>query len=131
MARSTIEGRGSEPRQFLMDSKVSQPSKAKVYLQGITSKQNARTIDDLRTIITNQIGLLRQCSGSDVFTDKRADVLLKLVKAFEIMDKATEKEHAKYDLTQLTDEELKALASATVPEQPTVEAGPTNGPSRS
>lgn len=114
-----------------MDSKVVPVSKAKVYLQGITSKQNARTIDDLRAIVTNQIGLLRECSGSEIFTDKRAEVLLKVVKAFQIMDSAADKEIDKYDLSQLSEEELKALAESTGVEQPTAAIGPTNGPNNS
>jgi hypothetical protein len=80
-----------------------------VYLQGVTSKTTARTIDDLRGIVSNQVALLKERSAVSVLSREDADVLLKIVKTFQMVDTVTDREHAKYDLTRLSEDELKAL----------------------
>lgn len=94
-----------------MESQEYPVSKAKVHLERKTSEVNSRVLDGIRGIIANQVELIKRDS-SERMSPAEADVLLKLCRTYQIMDVSTDKEHAKYDFSQFSVEELKKLADS-------------------
>lgn len=101
----------ARPTQVLLDESIAPPKNARVYLSNATSKANCEVLSDLREIVRSQVALLKVHSRGDLLSNAEADVLLKLTKVYQMMDSSTEKEHGKYDFSQLSEEKLKSLIS--------------------
>lgn len=89
------------------------PCKASVRLMRATSESNAGIIEDIRDAVRNQVARIKATSACEDLTCQQADTLLKLTKVFQIMDTATDKEHAKYNFSTLSEDQLRALADGT------------------
>lgn len=99
-----------QPRRFLVESGESKVFRAKVVMQKVTSQANSAILNDLRSIVRNQVDLLRQSAGSEAMSEAQANVLMKLAKTYQLMNNETEKEQKNYDYSALSDEELGKIA---------------------
>jgi hypothetical protein len=93
-----------------LSSEYVPPSRAKVYLMNATSESNCDILSDIREIVQNQVMQLKHAARDSILTVGQADVLMKLTKVYQVMDSSTDKEHNKYDFSQLSEEKLKKLS---------------------
>ncbi len=71
-----------------------------------TAADNADILTEMRDIVRNQLRLLRQGTASAQFTPKEAAILHKLAQTYAILDAKTREEHARYDYSDMSEEEL-------------------------
>ncbi len=71
-----------------------------------TARDNADILTEMRDIVRNQLNLLRKNTTSAQFSPKEAAILHKLAQTYAILDAKTREEHARYDYSDMSEEEL-------------------------
>lgn len=79
-------------------------------LKRVTNESNSVILNDLRSLVRNQVEQLRAQTANDVMTAPQATVMLKLAQTYKLMNDETKSEQRNYDFTAMTEEELKKLA---------------------
>lgn len=112
MAKLLING-VADPAPMNLNSDYQLPTRAKVYLESATSEANCDILSDIREIVRSTVNRLSVKTQTQELNSKEADILLKITKVYQALDSSTEKEHAKYQMTDKSVEDLKAIAAGT------------------
>lgn len=83
--------------------------RAAATLRMATASANADILTDIRSIIKNQLQILKNSALTGAFSASQAQVLHRLAQVYSLLDAHTDKEQRKYDFSQQSEESLTDL----------------------